>query len=370
VDGELGLPGPVGAESPNDRYFSRQETVVLPASFTPADGHRAQVTLGWVRSNPIYDTPFFRGETDAQTFQARAADTFRAGAHTITGFLEWQRWSVDDESNFGVALDGQRSDIWSLGAEDSVDLSAAWQLTAGLRYDQHSEFGDALSPRAAVSYRMRDGWRLRASGGTGFRAPSVGELYYPFSGNPDLDPERSVSFDVGVEKHLPGGRAAISIFWSEFRDLIVYDFATGLNFNVGRARSSGVELSWQQQISPAVALDTGYTYLDTEDLDTGLPLIRRPEHSGFLGATFRPLENLVISPRAAYVGSREDFLATNSTVHVREPSYWRVDFFASYKMGSFTPYLRVRNLFDEEYTEANGYPAPGIRAAGGLEVSF
>jgi vitamin B12 transporter len=92
VDGELGLPGPVGAESPNDRYFSRQETVVLPASFTPADGHRAQVTLGWVRSNPIYDTPFFRGETDAQTFQATrspASWNGSAGAWTTSRTSAW-----------------------------------------------------------------------------------------------------------------------------------------------------------------------------------------------------------------------------------------------------------------------------------------
>ncbi|HEY7862872.1 MAG TPA: TonB-dependent receptor, partial [Thermoanaerobaculia bacterium] len=358
VEGELGLPGPVGAESPDSRYTNRQETVILPASFTPADGHRAQVTLGWVRARPIFESPGFVSETDAQTLQARAADTFTAGSHRITGFVEWQRWSVDDESNFGVALDGQRAEIWSVGAEDSADLSAAWQLTAGLRYDRHSEFGDALSPRAAISYRMRDGWKLRASGGTGFRAPSVGELYYPFSGNPDLDPERSVSFDVGVEKQIPGGRAALAIFWSEFKDLIVFDFAIGVNFNVGRARSAGAELSWQQQVSPAVALDVGYTYLDTEDLDTGLPLIRRPEHSGFAGATFRPLERLVISPRAVYVGSREDVLATNSTVHVQQPPYGRVDFYTSYTFGVFTPFVRIRNLFDEEYSEANGYPAP------------
>ncbi|HEY7574076.1 MAG TPA: TonB-dependent receptor, partial [Thermoanaerobaculia bacterium] len=370
VDSEIGLPGPVGQESLDSRYHNRQESLILPASFSPAEGHRAQVTLGVIRAEPVFDSPGFVGETISQNFQARASDSFRAGAHALTGFAEWQRWQVDDSSNFGVTLDGQRATIWSFGLEDSATFGSQWQVTAGLRYDRHSEFGDAWSPRAAVSYRLKNGWRLRASGGTGFRAPSVGELYYPFSGNPDLEPETSVSFDAGVEKEIPGGRAALAVFWNDFDDLIVFDFVTGLNYNVGSARSNGIELSWQQSLSPGVTADMGYMYLDTEDKETGLPLIRRPEHSGFAGVTLEPIRSLIVSPRAVYVGRRADVLGTNSLVRVESPSYWRVDLYARYTIGTFAPYVRGQNLFDAEYEDANGFPASGVRVAGGVEVAF
>ncbi len=369
ADGELGLPGPVGGETPENRYFPREDRIVLPATFHPASGHSASVTLGWVRSRPSFESPSFQSHTDARTLEGRAADTFSAGAHRLTAFAEWQRWKVEDSSNFGVNLDGEHATIWSVGGEDSIDLAGGWLATAGLRYDDHSRFGDVWSPRASISWRTGR-WKLRASGGTGFRAPSVGELFYPFSGNPDLQPERSTSYDLGAEYEVAGGRASASVFWNDFRHLIVYDFATGLNFNVGRARSRGAELSWRQAISSVTSVDAGYTYLDTEDRDTGLALIRRPRHSGFLGMTLTPVSRLDVSPRAVFVGPRSDVKALSTTDRVEEPSYWRFDLYARYRMGSLAPYLRAQNLNDRRYEEANGFPASGRRIAGGLEVSF
>ena len=369
ADGDLGLPGPVGAQTPDNRYSPREERITLPATFRPAAGHSATVTLGWIRSRPSFDTPSFQSQTDARTLEARAADTFAAGAQRLTVFAEWQRWKVDDSSNFGVNLDGNQATIWSVGAEDSLDLGRGWLATAGVRYDDHSRFGDVWSPRGTVAWRTGR-WKVRASGGTGFRAPSVGELFYPFSGNPDLAPERSTSWDVGAEYEVGGSRASASLFWNEFRDLIVFDFAAGLNFNVGRARSRGVELSWRQAISTAVAVDAGYTYLDTEDRDTGLELLRRPRHSGFLGTTVEPVAGLQISPRAVFVGRRADVRALATTERIEAPSYVRFDLYVRYRIGSFAPFVRAQNLTDRGYAEVEGFPAPGRRIAGGLEVAF
>jgi vitamin B12 transporter len=242
-------------------------------------------------------------------------------------------------------------------------------VTAGLRYDDHSRFGDVWSPRGTVAWRLGR-WKMRASGGTGFRAPSVGELFYPFSGNPDLAPERSTSWDVGADYDTSGGRASASVFWNEYRDLIVFDFAAGLNFNVGRARSRGVELSWRQTISTAVSADAGYTYLDTEDRDTGLSLLRRPRHSGFLGGTLTAVNALEVSPRAIFVGRRADVKALSTTERIEAASYVRFDLYVRYRIGSFAPFVRAQNLTDRGYAEVEGFPAPGRRIAGGLEVSF
>jgi vitamin B12 transporter len=369
ADGELGLPGPVGAETRDNRYLPREERITLPATFHPAPGHSTSVTLGWARSRPAFESPSFQSQTDARTLDARVADTFSAGVQRVTVFAEWQRWRVDDSSNFGVNLDGSHATIWSLGAEDSIELGRGWLATAGVRYDDHSRFGDVWSPRGTIAWRTGR-WKIRASGGTGFRAPSVGELFYPFSGNPDLDPERSTSWDTGVDYEASGGRASATLFWNEFRDLIVYDFAAGLNFNVGRARSRGLELSWRQKVVEQASFDLGYTYLDTEDRDTGLPLLRRPRHSGFVGLSITPVARLEISPRAVFVGRRSDVRALATTERIEAPSCVRFDLYARYRIGALAPFFRATNLSDRDYAEVEGFPAPGRRISGGLEVTF
>ena len=154
-------------------------------------------------------------------------------------------------------------------------------------------------PRGTISWLSPDSvWKVRASGGTGFRAPSIGELYYPFSGNPDLLPERSVSAEVGAERYCGNGRAEVSVFWNDLKDLIVYDFAAFQNFNIGRARTYGFELGWQQTILPELALELAYMFLKTEDLDTGEPLLRRPENTASIGFSWMPLagDQLLAAP--------------------------------------------------------------------------
>ncbi len=365
VDGELGLPGPVGAQTPSDRYFPRETRLELPATFHPADGHTATAVLGWTASRPSFETTGFRSDTDARTLQGRVSDSFAVGANKITGFAGWERWTVDDRSNFGVNLDGSRATLWHFGAEDSLSVGPAI-LTGGVRYDRHSQFGDAWSPRATLTWLAGE-WKLRASAGTGFRAPSVGELYYPFSGNPNLQPERSVSYDVGVERQVGKFRAEISLFWNDYRDLIVYDFTLSENFNVGRARSRGIEVTARGDVAAGVAVDAGFTYLQATDLGTGLALIRRPRDSAFVGLAFHPLGAIEIAPRAVFVGKRPDNDALTGQ-RAEDPSYVRFDLAARYPLGTLVPYLRVQNLSDRAYAEVNGFPATGRRYAVGLEV--
>ncbi len=372
-DGEVGVPGPVGAETPHSRYSNRQERLALPVSFSPADGHAATILLADVISKPRFDDPDsgFSSRTQAQSLQTRVADTWTSGANRLTGFASWERDKVDDSSNFGVSLAGVDTTIWGAGFEDTFKFAGGFTATAGLRYDSHSQFGSAWSPRANLSWISGDSlWKVRASGGSGFRAPTVGELYYPFSGNPDLKPERSTSFEIGGERYLPGGgRIEASLFWNDFRDLIVYDFARFQNFNVGQARTRGFELAWRQEFGKAVSVDLGYTYLDAEDRDTGLPLIRRPNHMVFAGAAWHALAHLLVSPRLTYVGTRPDNDALTGQ-RVQSPAYVRFDLLARYQIGPVAPYLQLQNIADRHYEEVDGYPAPGRRFALGIEARF
>ncbi|HKA37089.1 MAG TPA: TonB-dependent receptor [Thermoanaerobaculia bacterium] len=372
LDGETGNPGPVGAPS-TARGIFREERLAIPGSFALSDSNHLDVRVADVRSKPRFNDPDggFSSRTDAETLQARFADTARVGEQELTVFASWERWKVDDSSNFGTNLDGQRTTIWGAGLQDNVTFGA-FTLAAGFRYDHHSVFGDAWSPRGTITWLSADSlWKARFSGGAAFRAPTVGELYYPFVGNPDLKPERSVSLELGAERYVGGGgRVEVSLFWNDLKDLIVYDFAQAKNFNVGRARTRGVEVGWRQAISSVLTGDATYTYLEAENRVTGADLARRPHHRASLGFDWTVVPGLDVAPRVLYVGSRSD-ADPLSGAPIEDPSYVRVDLAARWQVrGQVAPYVRVVNLLDRGYDEAAGYPAPGRLFTGGLEVKF
>jgi vitamin B12 transporter len=373
-DGEVGSPGAIGGFGypSSARVFTHEARVSVPGNFALSDSNHLDVLLGGVQSEPSYrdSAGGFESQTDARTLQASVSDTAKFGANTLTTFVSWERWQVTDASNFGSNLDDVRTTLWGLGAQDAVTLGA-FTVTAGLRYDHYSAYGDSWSPRGTISWLSADKlWKIRGSGGTGFRAPSIGELYYPFSGNPDLQPERSVSAEIGGERYFGNGRAEVSVFWNDLKDLIVYDFATSRDINIGHARTYGAEIGWQQTLVPELAVNVTYMYLRTKDLATGDPLLRRPENGATLGLSWMPIPALNLSPRLLYVGSRAD-ADPGTGDPITDPSYLRVDFTARWQATTnLAPYLRLVNLTNHAYEEVAGYPAAGRLVSAGLDVKF
>ncbi|HKD19503.1 MAG TPA: TonB-dependent receptor [Thermoanaerobaculia bacterium] len=374
VDGEVGNPGAIGSFGypSSARGFTHEERVSVPGNFNLSDTNHLDVLVGGVQSEPAYrDTAGgFVDQTDARTFQASVSDTAKLGAHTLTAFASWERWKVDDASNFGINLDNAKTTLWGLGAQDTATFGA-FTVTAGLRYDHYTTYGEAWSPRGTILWLSEDKlWKVRASGGTGFRAPSIGELYYPFSGNPNLKPEKSVSAEVGAERYFGKGKAEVSVFWNDLKDLIVYDFTAQQNFNVGHARTYGAELGWRQTLTPQLAVNASYMYLRTEDLDTGGPLLRRPKNGATVGVSWMPIPAVDLSPRLLYVGSRAD-ADPGTGAPITDPAYLRVDLIARWQVSTyFAPYLRAINLTNHAYEEAAGYPAAGRLVTAGLDVKF
>ncbi len=371
LDGEGGVPGAVGSETPRARGRTREERISLPLSFQPAPGHEATVLVAQVVSKPSYrnpDDPFFGvSDTDARTLQVRATESWRTPRQTLVAFATWERWEVTSGGSAGSALDRARSRIGGVGVQESTRIGRGWSASGGIRIDLHSEFGRAVSPRASLSWLSPTSrWKVRASAGSAFRAPSLGELYYPQSGNPELRPERSASYEVGVERYAGGGRAEASLFWNEFRDLIVFDFESLKDQNVGRARTRGVELAWQRPLPGSLSLDAGYAWLQATDLGTGTDLPRRPRHRAFVALTSHPAPDLLLTARVTFVGRRTDVGPTTA----EDPSWTRLDLFARWTRRRYAPYLRVENLAGRAYDEAFGYPAPGRRVAVGAEVKL
>lgn len=248
--------------------------------------------------------------------------------------------------------------LWSLG--EAVDLSL------GARNDDHSIFGDETTYRLALAARLGDRSRLHGSFGTGFKAPTFNDLYFPGFGNLDLRPETSQGFDLGWELSFAGGRAVVdaTYFDTAFEDLILFSFPSGF-INVAEAESSGVELTFDWQAGDHLLVQASHTYNETEDLATGKPLARRPEQRTTLGLSFDWLQRWTGNASVIAVADRID--ADGSEMD----DYERVDLSVEYRLNDrFRPFARVENLFDEDYSEIPGFTTPGITWIAGAHLSF
>jgi vitamin B12 transporter len=375
--GRTGVPTDGATPTPQRSTTGDTTTLEVPLSFSLSKNLLLEASVRYVRDTPSYADPessFSWSSTDARRAGGRAALTGTWGAQRLAAGVDFERTQVSNESNFGVALDGATARTFAVFAEDRIAIDGERLVaTAGVRWDDASSYGSALSPRVTAAWRVLPSLKLRAAAGSAFRAPSLGELYYPYSGNPDLQPERSTSWELGAEQTLaPGVVAEATAFWNDIRDLIQYDAQTFTNQNVGHARTRGVEAAVRTAVGERAFLRAAYTYLDAEDLDAHEPLIRRPRHRASLTAGSGIGAGGSWSVTGMWVGARPDRSSADFTTPVEEPSYLRVDAAMTLPpvVWALSPWIRVTNLLGREYAEVNGFPAPGRRFLAGLVASF
>jgi vitamin B12 transporter len=311
--------------------------------------------------------------TQSRTRRARLTTRTNSAIGTIVAGGEIERAKVDDVNNFGVNLAGLTRRDDSLFVEDrlSHDLGAnKLELSAGVRYDRYDTFGSQTSPRVAAAL-VRGGTKWRAAYGEGFRAPSVGELYYPFSGNVNLKAERSRSLEAGYDAPMGAtGLFSVTAFWSRYRNLINFDNATFAFANIGRARSDGLELGIDEPVTSAFYTHLAYTFLHRDDDEaTGERLPRRPKHSGALTLGWRE-GGLDANVSIVRSGARVDILPVAPFSHVTNGAYTTVDANVQLRAGRLTPFVKLENLRNERYEEVLGYPSPGRRAVVGLRFAM
>ena len=300
------------------------------------------------------------------------------------GSYEANEWL---QLQFGADHERQSSDTltsigtpWQAATSDSFSLTGFWgqvvltptealTLTAGVRHDEHSEFGGATTYRGTASYAFADwGTRLHSSIGTGFRAPSLYELNDPFSGNPTLQPETSFSLDAGVEQTFFGGRLVtdVTLFLLDIDDLIINDASTGFVYQQvpGTTKQRGVEAAAVWRANEWLDLGAAYTYTDSRT-QTGTRNIRIPRHAIALTAEAKPWERWTFST------------AVKVALDTVDSGGFELDDYvlANAKVG-FKPtedtelYVRVENLLDQDYQTSRGFNTPGFSAFAGFKAEF
>ncbi|WP_434288742.1 TonB-dependent receptor plug domain-containing protein [Celeribacter sp. SCSIO 80788] len=288
---------------------------------------------------------------------------------TLTFGADYVEEEYTNTSDTSAAAKGNDHNA-SVKAELLFEPTAGLNLSAALRYDDHSDFGDHISGRLAAAWEFAPEWTARAVLGTGFRAPSLYERYSPY-GDPDLKEETSQSVELGLERRFgEQGFVKGTLFYTEIEDRIGFDYsstACSSSFGCynqvdGTTVSKGVELSAGYALSDTVSLYGNYTYTDAKT--EGDRDVRIPRHDLVLGA------NAELSAR--FAGSLEvQHVADVIDSSVKLDDYTLVNASLSYDLTDKTQlYLRVENLTDEDYETISGYNTPGRSAYLGLKASF
>jgi len=283
--------------------------------------------------------------------------------------------------NYESLFPQKKSNTFGTYLQDQLKIGQSFFSTLGVRFDNHDKFGSVFTYRFAPAYIIWEtGTKLKATFGSGFKTPSLFNLYDPAYGNLDLNPEESIGFDAGVEQFLANDLLSIGVtyFQNNYKDLIGFDQSFKA-INVNKAKTNGVETYLTAQMFDKLKIKLNYTYTNAKDESEGLDdderkLIRRPEHKvgSYLSYNFSPKANANVE--VIYIGEQDDLVFDNLTFtssRTQLDPYILLNFSAHYQLLEFLRFnLRLENILDSDYEEVYGYATPGFSIYGGIKLSL
>ena len=304
-------------------------------------------------------------------------DRFYTGPYNYEGTnleVSWEEKRTFGEGAliYGIVADNERTLIE--GLQKAINKShifseyifsdeTKFSFTVSGRASGHSEFGGSSTGRINASYKLDNGTILRSSLGTGYRAPSLYELFAPFYGNSSLQPETSVATDIGVELPFVDDQVALSatIFETTISDRIVYDNNT---FAYGQSTESekraGYEIGLNYRVNPRSEVNLSFTYTDDGN---GNRVQKVPESDFTLSARTELQSGVNLSGSFQSVMGLEDFVPL--------PDYNIVSVRGSYPLTeNVNVYLRAENIFDTKYQTTSDYGTSGQAFYTGFTAKF
>jgi vitamin B12 transporter len=327
-------------------------------------------------ADPGYDFDFPQhSQINVERREAEWINSFFVGPwSTSTVGLEYRHEEGDNKGVFKSATHTK-----SFFFEQQFRFFDRIFLTGGVRIDDSSAFGTHTTPRGSAAFLIKEtGTRIRGSAGSGFRAPTLNELFFPGFSNPDLQPETSFSWDVGVDQTFwrERIRLGLTVFYNKFDNLIrfvpINTFPFVAAINVARARASGVEFTGEADLLKNLVASVNYTYTDSEDLSTDRWLAREPQHRWNIGITWEPIRRLQLFTQIHVVTRQfESEQAGFNSGHTRIDvggNYRLIDKYGVLQFLDLT--ARVNNILNEGYAEVRGFPALGTAFLLGARAGF
>lgn len=274
-------------------------------------------------------------------------------------------------------------------------LTKQFYIVSNIRYDANEDFGDHTTFRVAPVYIVpQTDTKLKASYGTGFKAPSLEDLYVNFLpffvANPNLKPEESAGWDVGFEQPIANDRFRFgsTYFHNDINNLIetVTTPTPGVESlgNINKASTYGFENFAAWQVNSRFNLRADYTYTlaiadstpgCTSPPCAGQQLLRRPKNKASLTANWQATDRLSLSSTLLYVGSWWDITRQleppyGLNLYVKAPGFTTVNLAANYALrDNVTLFARIDNLFNAQYEDPLGFMRPGFGAYAGLRFT-
>ena len=300
--------------------------------------------------------------------------------HIITVGSEFREESREDETGRDDDVDN-----FSVYLQDEYQVLDPLYLVLGVRFDEHSEFGSEWTPRVSMIYSIFNNFRLKGSYGCGFRAPTISELFvtsyrkrgkWIYEPNSDLDPEKSESYEVGIEGEYKKFWGRITAFRNEIEDLIeaVYYESTGTGKqrkdyykyqNISEATMEGLELECGFKLPLGFSISGNLTYLETEDKETGKDLEGQPDYKGYLKLGYSHLEfGLRANVRMDYIGERY-YAGGIENGYTLYNCYLSKELFQRY-----TLFAGVNNIFNKKVEMDNVVYVEPAFFYGGLSISY
>ena len=363
------LPAAQQSESNTDQYYGR------------ATAHLASLQGAL---NQTLGVAFMRNQT--ATLQPQTPETLNtgervkvdwqgavrlAGTETLLLGVEDARDEISQPLSASIRIDSGYAELQS-------QLGEHWFSALNVRYDDNDRFGGKVTYRIAPAWvSTATGTKLKASIGSGFKAPTLSELFQDFApfffANPNLRPESSVGYDAGVEQGLAGNRLRVgaTYYHNRIRDLITTDVTGTTWANVGRATTDGVESFIACQPVGQLTLRVDYTYTQATDDVLQQELLRRPRHKGTLNATWQATDALLFNVNVLAVSGWVDGNRDFSIPRLDAPGYTTVNLAAAFDVTrALTVFGRVDNLFDRHYQNPVGFLQPALGVFAGIRAKL
>ncbi|MGL4853977.1 MAG: TonB-dependent receptor plug domain-containing protein [Lentisphaeria bacterium] len=310
-------------------------------------------------------------------------ESSRSDYDSLTKEVDWQNTLHINSQNrvvLGATYTDEEAKTFSYGSgmDNSYNTQAYFAqyelepvdnlfLTAGLRYNSHSEFGEKTTWSTSAAYYIEETkTKLKTSFATGYRAPSLYELYHPSYGNLSLRPEETQSFDIGFEQEISQKISfGSTIFHNRVNDYIGYD--SGKYNQISGVKIYGLESFVTFQPIEKLSLTFTHTYQHANDMEAENSVTYIPAHKFSAMVNWNVNSKWNINVNAAYIASRTINTATDEELH----GYTLLNLATTYQFtGNLQGFVKINNLLDQDYEETKGYNTYGISFYTGLKYSF
>ncbi len=270
---------------------------------------------------------------------------------------------LEEEGEFFYSTYSPKSQAHTKGVfvQNRLEPVDGSRVVTGARWEKHSVFGHDTTYSIRGEQDVFEDGTFYVSYGTGFKAPSLYQLFDPSYGSVNLDPERSRSYEFGYDYQMKQMSFGQAFFLTDIEDMINWTWS-GYE-NAGQVKIRGIEWYTQYRLINQASLRAEYTYQETETKSTGARLARRPENKLTLAGEF-PWKKFLFRADVSYVGNRIDAME-------KLKAYYLANFSAEYQVQDYMKaFIRVENIFNENYEMAFGYATPDCSVYSGFELKF